>query len=194
MTSRQASTQALAVLAVVAAGFLWSCGGSHESPTAPVAVQTVQDAGDESGGVTSSGLRKITICHKGQTQKVALAALFAHLRHHDRLGACAAAAACPCFDAAGIAEMAAAYPSIVGACSKTDPYLLTLEFASPGGETGGSVGTFEARVGAGACTAISQDPETWEEMTTTLPVTQAQFKACKQAIIGSSYYSADCPR
>jgi hypothetical protein len=192
MTSRQASTQALAVLAVVAAGFLWSCGGSHESPTAPVAVQSVQDAGDEGGSVTSSGLRKVTICHKGQTQKVALVALFAHLRHHDRLGACAAAAACPCFDAAGIAEMAASYPSIASTCSKTDPYLLTLEFTSGG--TGGTVGTFEARVGAGECTAITVDPETWETITTTLPVTQAQFRACRQAITGSSYYPAGCPR
>jgi hypothetical protein len=192
MTSRQASTRALAVLAVVAAGGLWSCGGSHDSVTAPVAVQSVQDSADESGGVTASAVRKVTICHKGQTQKVALFALFAHLRHHDRLGACAAAAACPCFDTAGIAEMAASYPSIASTCSQTDPYLLTLQFVS--GETGSSVGTFEARVGAGVCTAITVDPVSWEAITTTLPVTQAQFKACKQAITGSSYYPAGCPK
>jgi hypothetical protein len=192
MTSRQASTQALAVLAVVAAGCLWSCGGSHESPAAPAAVQSIQDAGDESGSVTSSAMRKVTICHRGQTMKVALVALFGHLRHRDRLGACAAAAACPCFDSAGIAELAANYPSIAGSCSKTDPYLLTLQFVS--GETGTSVGTFEARVGVGSCTAITLDPESWEAITTTLPVTQAQFTACKQAIVGSSYYPAGCPR
>jgi hypothetical protein len=191
MTNRRASTPLVGVLAVVAAGFLWSCGGSHESLTAPVAVQSVQDMGEASGGVTSSGVRKITICHKGQTQKVGLLALFAHLRHHDRLGACAAAAACPCFDAAGLADMAAAgEPFTQSACSQTDPYSLTLVYDN--GQSSTEAGTFEARVGSGQCSTTTW--ETGEPVVTVANVTSAQFKACKQAITGSSYYPAGCPR
>jgi hypothetical protein len=190
MTSRQASTRALAVLAVVAAaGTLWSCGGSHESLTAPVAVQSVAP---EDGYVTASGAAKVTVCHQGKDLKIAAPAVAAHLRHGDRVGSCKAVSVCPCFTQEGIAAVGGSYTSVAGTCSMTDPYLLTLQFVSGGAGT--SVGTFEARVGSGMCFVSTLDPATGDVVASTLPVTSAQYTACKQAITGNSYYPAGCPR
>ena len=57
----------------------------------------------------------------------------------------------------------------------------------------GDLGYFEAIVGQGTCSTTTRDAD-GNELTTTLAVTSAQFDACKQAIIGSSYYPASCPR
>ena len=40
----------------------------------------------------------------------------------------------------------------------------------------------------------TQDLMTGNEVTITLPVTAAEFEACKQAIVGNTYYPATCPR
>jgi hypothetical protein len=204
MRSRRTSTAALAVLLAVAALGFWSCGGSYESPTAPAIVQesaaapdTTQNAGEnDEGNVTSSCRhRKITICHKGQTIKVSFFALFAHLRHGDRIGPCAPpAATCPCFTAEGLADVAAQCSAPpIASCG--DPYSINL-FCAPGGGGGtvGNLGYFEARLGTNTCSTTTQDPLTGNEVTTTLPVTDAQFEACRQAIVGSAYYPASCPR
>jgi hypothetical protein len=202
---RRTSATALAVVVVAALG-IWSCGGSGESPTAPVLVQEVespavpvaaQSTEEEGDGVTSScrQRRKITICHKGKTIQVSFLALFPHLRHGDRLGPCAPpVATCPCFTASGLADIAAQCP-VAPIASCGDPYSLNL-FCAPGGGGGtvGNLGYFEARLGAGTCSTTTQDPVTGNEVTTTLPVTSAQFEACKQAIVGSAYYPASCPR
>jgi hypothetical protein len=204
MRSRETSTAALAVMVVVAALGVWSCGGSYESPTAPVAIQesppapvAAQSTGEEGeASVTSSCRpRKITICHKGQTMQVSLPALFGHLRHHDRLGACApAAASCPCFTSAGLADVAAqcsAQP--IASCA--DPYSINLFCAAGGGGgTVGNLGLFEARLGTNTCSTTTQDLTTGNEVTTALSVTGAQFEACRQAIVGSAYYPATCPK
>jgi hypothetical protein len=191
-------------MVVVAALGVWSCGGSYESPTATAAIQesppapvATQSTGEEGeGNVTSSHRpRKITICHKGKTMKVSWAALFAHLRHGDRIGPCApAAATCPCFTSAGLADMAAqCSASPIASCG--DPYSINL-FCAPGGGGGtvGNLGYFEAKLGTNTCSTTTQDPLTGDEVTTTLAVTAAQFEACKQAIVGSAYYPASCPR
>jgi len=205
MRSRRTSTAALAVLVVAAALGVWSCGGSYESPTAAITVQedtaapvvAASTAAPDEGDVTASCRkpRKITICHKGQTMQVSLAALFGHLRHHDRLGACApAAASCPCFTSAGLADVAAqcsAQP--IASCA--DPYSINL-FCAPGGGGGtvGNLGYFEARLGTNTCSTTTQDPLTGNEVISTQSVTAAQFEACRQAIVGSAYYPASCPR
>ena len=204
MWSRRTSTATLAVMIVVAALGAWSCGGSYESPTAPAVVQeaarpaapVAAQAGDVAGDVTSSCRtpRKITICHKGETLQVSMAALFAHLRHHDRIGACApTVATCPCFTSAGLADIAAQCSAPpIASCGSA--YSINLFCASGGG--GGSVGNlgyFEAIVGAGTCSTTTQGAN-GDEVTTTLPVTTAQFNACKQAILGNPYYPASCPR
>jgi hypothetical protein len=194
------------MVAVAALG-VWSCGGSHESPTgpalvpdiatpaAPVAVQATGEEGE--GSLTSSCRppRKITICHKGQTMKVSFLALIAHLRHGDRLGPCTpSAATCPCYTVSGLADVAAQCSAApIASCG--DQYSLNL-FCAPGGGSGtvGNLGYFEARLGAGTCSTTTQDIATGSEVTTTLPVTAAQFEACRQAIVGSSYYPASCPR
>jgi hypothetical protein len=195
-------------LVVVAALGVWSCGGSNESPTAPALVPDIatpaapvaaQATGEEGeGSVTSSCRtpRKITICHKGQTLKVSLAALFAHLRHGDRIGPCAPpAASCPCFTSTGLADVAAQCSAAPIASCGGDPYSLNL-FCASGGGTGtvGNLGYFEALLGTNTCSTTTQDALTGEAVTTTLPVTAAQFEACKQAIVGSTYYPASCPR
>ena len=76
-----------------------------------------------------------------------------------------------------------------------DPYSINL-FCAPGGGGGtvGNLGHFEARLGTGTCSTTTQDLLTGNEVTTTLPVTAAQFEACQQAIVGSAYYPASCPR
>jgi hypothetical protein len=207
MRSRETSTAALAVMVVVAALGVWSCGGSYESPTAPALVQqtespaapvAAQATGDEvEGGVTSSCRkpRKITICHKGHTLQVSLAALFAHLRHGDRLGACTPpTVSCPCYTSAGLADVAAQCSAPpIASCG--DPYSINL-FCAPGGGGGtvGNLGLFEARLGTNTCSTTTQDPLSGSEVTTTLPVTAAQFEACRQAIVGSTYYPGSCPR
>jgi hypothetical protein len=127
--------------------------------------------------------------------QVAFIALIAHLRHGDRLGACApAAATCPCFTATGLAEVAAQCSATpIASCGTA--YSLNLFCAAGGG--GGSVGNlgyFEAKVGANTCGTTTQDPTSGNEITTTLPVTAAQFEACRKAIVESTYYPASCPR
>ena len=205
MRSRWTSVSALAVLAVVAAGGSWSCGGPYDSPTAPVAVQpespaatvAAQTNGEPGGsGVTSSCHRhNVTICHKGQTLQVSMLALIAHLRHHDRLGACEpAVATCPCFTSTGLADVASQC-DVAPIASCPEQYSINL-FCAPGGGGGtvGNLGLFEARLGTGTCSTTSQDLMTGEAVTTTLAVTSAQYAACKQAIVASSYYPASCPR
>jgi hypothetical protein len=205
MWSRRTSTAALAVIVVAALG-VWSCGGSYESPTGPALVPeatspaapvAAQAAGDEGASVTSSCRtpRKITICHKGQTLQVSMTALWAHLRHHDRIGACAPSpATCPCFTSSGLTDIAAQCSAApIASCGS--PYSINL-FCAPGGGGGtvGNLGYFEAIVDSGTCSTTTQDPVSGNEVTTTLPVTAAQFEACKQAIVGSAYYPASCPR
>ena len=188
MWSRRTSTAALAVVVVAALG-VWSCGGSSESPTAVVAMQS---GGDEDATVTASAAALITVCHKGKDLQVAAAALAGHLVHGDRLGSCAAV--CPCFTSTGLAEVAAQCATApIASCGV--PYSINL-FCAPGGGGGtvGNLGYFEARLGSGTCSTVTQDPLTGNEVTTTLPVTALQFEACKQAIIGSAYYPASCPR
>jgi len=200
MWSRRTSTAVLAVIVVAAAFGAWSCGGSNVSPTAPALVQEAASpaapaaqAGDEGGSVASSCRtpRKITICHKGQTMQVSLLALFAHLRHGDRIGACAPpVATCPCFTSAGLADIAAQCSAPpIASCGSA--YSINL-FCASGGSVG-SLGFFEAIVGSDTCSTTTQDAN-GNEVTNTLPVTAAQFDACKQAIIGNPYYPASCPR
>jgi hypothetical protein len=205
MRSRETSTAALAVLVVVAALGAWSCGGSYESPTAAITVQedtaapvvAASTAADGEGDVTASckKTKQVTICHKGTTMQVPPSALFGHLRHHDRLGACApAAASCPCFTSAGLADVAAQC-SVPPTASCADPYSISL-YCAPGGGSGtvGNLGLFEAKLGTGTCSTTAQDLMTGTDVTTTQPVTNAQFEACRQAIVGNAYYPASCPR
>jgi hypothetical protein len=186
MSSLRPSTAALAVVAVAALG-IWSCGGSHESPTAAPAIQS----GDESGAVSSSSVAQITVCHKDKDLHVAPAALAGHLGHGDRLGTCAAA--CPCFTSTGLGEVAAQCPvNPIASCGA--PYSINLFCAPGGGGTVGNLGYFEARLGTGTCSTTAQDPVTGNPITTTLPVTPEQFEACRQAIVQSAYYPATCPQ
>jgi hypothetical protein len=203
MWSGRISTAALAGIVVVAALGAWSCGGSGASPTAPALVQDVGSAATPAAASTagqddvsaSCRHRKVTICHKGQTLQVAFIAAIIHLRHGDRLGACQPpAASCPCFTASGLADVAAQCSATpIASCGTA--YSINL-FCAPGGGGGvvGNLGYFEAKVGTNTCSTTTQDPTTGDEVITTLPVTSKQFDACKQAIIGSAYYPASCPR
>jgi hypothetical protein len=186
----------VAALMVAATG-LWSCGGSVDGPTAPAplpeASAPAASVDEDAGGVSASHLRKITICHKGQTMKVGLAALLGHLRHRDRLGACSTTAACPCFTSEGLGDVAAQCSSTLNV-SCPQQYSLSLFCAPGGGGTVGNLGLFEARLGTGTCSTTTQDPMTGEPVTTTIPVTNAQFEACRKAIVGTPFYPASCPR
>ena len=200
MTNQHRWTPVVALLVMAAATGLWSCGGSAEGPTAPLPLPEASapaasvTADEATGGVSESHFRKITICHKGETLKVGLAALLGHLRHRDRLGACSAAAACPCFTSDGLGDVAdQCSASLTASCP--EQYSLSL-FCAPGGGGGtvGNLGLFEARLGTGTCSTTTQDLMTGEPVTTTMPVTTAQFEACKKAIVGTSFYPASCPR
>jgi hypothetical protein len=193
-------------MAVVAALGVWSCGGSHENPTAPVLVQetenpatpvAAQDAGDEGeGSVTSSCRhRKVTICYKGRTMKVSFLELFFYLRHRARLGPCAPpAATCPCFSAEGLAEVAQNCPVAPNAsCPST--YSISLYCApSGGGGTVSPLGYFEALLDSGTCSTVTLDPSGNEVVSPPQAVTPEQFQACRQAIVGNPYYPGSCPR
>ena len=197
--ARQPGRTSLAILlvAVSATGF-WSCGGSAEGPTSPIALSDSPAAavsGPVDGGVTASAKGKVTICHEGKNKQVPPSALGGHLGHGDRLGTCDSAdTACPCFTAAGLADVALQCSSSLSAsCPET--YSLSL-FCAPGGGGGtvGNLGLFEARLGTGTCSTTSQDLATGEPLTVTLDVTEAQFEACRQAIVGTAFYPASCPQ
>ncbi len=185
MRSRRTSTAALAVVVVAALG-IWSCGGPSESPTA---VTAIQSGGGEQGAVTASSVAQITLCHKGKDLQVAPSALGGHLGHGDRLGSCAEV--CPCFTSAGLAQVAAQC-SVPPIASCGSPYSINL-FCAPGSGTISNLGYFEARIGAGTCSTTTQDLMSGNEVTTTLPVTAAEFEACREAIVSSTYYPATCP-
>jgi hypothetical protein len=157
-------------------------------------VATLPGPADD-GGVTGSAKGRITICHEGRDKQVPPSALGGHLGHGDRLGTCAPPdTACPCFTAAGLADVAAQCPSSLSvSCPQT--YSISL-FCAPGGGGGtvGNLGLFEARLGTGTCSTTSQDLMTGNPVTVTLAVTEAQFEACRQAIVGTSSYPASCPR
>lgn len=199
MTRQQARTSRAILLVAVAATGLWSCGGSAEGPTSPVALVDTPAAavsGPVDGGVAASAKGKLTICHKGQSKQVPPSALSGHLGHGDRLGACAPEpdVACPCFTAAGLVDVAAQCSGSLNlSCPQT--YSLNL-FCAPGGGGGtvGNLGLFEARLGTGTCSTTSQDPMTGNPITDTKPVTEAQFEACRQAIVGIPFYPAGCPQ
>jgi hypothetical protein len=192
-------TRVAALLIVAAATGLWSCGGSAEGPTAPVALpqaltpEASATSDTDAGGVSESHFRKITICHKGQTTKVALPALLGHLRHKDRLGACTTAAACPCYTSEGLADVADQCSASISA-SCPQQYSLNMFCAAGGGGTVANLGLFEARLGSGTCSTTTQDVMTGEPVTTTMPVTTAQFEACRKAIVGTPFYPGGCPR
>lgn len=204
MTKQHGWTPVVALLVVAAATALWSCGGPVEGPTSPVALQegsapaaAVPGQGDD-GGVTASAVGKITICHKGKDKQVPPSALGGHMGHGDRLGTCATApdVACPCFTSGGLAEVAAQCSASLSA-SCPQQYSLSL-FCAPGGGGGtvGNLGLFEATLGTNTCSTTTQDLMTGEPVTETISVTPAQFEACRQAIVGSSFYPAPptCPR
>jgi hypothetical protein len=177
-----------AALAVAAGA--WSCGGSLPSPTAPAVLSA---GGEEGGGVEASAAHKITVCHKGKDLKVAAAALGGHLAHGDRLGSCTPAVACPCFTAAGIADVAAQCSgTLLASCPAT--YSVQL-FCAPSGGSGtiGNLGLFEARLGTDSCSTTFADSTTGNPVTVTLPVSPEQFEACRKAIVDSPVYPSSCP-
>jgi hypothetical protein len=198
MRRQHRPTWVAGLLMVAATTGLWSCGGSAEGPTAPVALPESPAASvptsEGTSGVSESHLRKITICHKGETLKVGLAALLSHLRHRDRLGACSTAVACPCFTSEGLNDVAAQCSASLYASCPQQFSLSLFCAAGGGGGTVGNLGLFEARLGSGTCSTTTQDVMTGEPVTTTLTVTTAQFEACKKAIVQTSFYPASCPR
>jgi hypothetical protein len=160
-----------------------------ESPPSAVAAQS-------RGSVTPLHRHPpLTICHKGQTLQVAMPALAGHLRHQDRLGACEpTTATCPCFTSSGLADVALQC-DVAPIASCPEQYSINL-FCAPsgGGGTVDNLGLFEARLGTGTCSTTTQDLMTGDTITATVAVTTAQYAACKQAIVGSRYYPASCPR
>lgn len=198
--ARQQGRTSLAILfvAVAATGF-WSCGGSAEGPTSPVGLLDSPAAavsGPIDGGVTASAKGKVTICHKGQSKQVPPSAVGGHLGHGDRLGSCAPTPVdCPCFSASGLADVAAQCSAASLSVTCPQQYSVNLVCA-PGGGTGtiGPLGLFEARLGAGTCSTRTPNPLSGGVDELTLAVTPAQFEACRQAIVGTSFYPASCPR
>ena len=195
---------AVGVVGLCAASML-SCGGpASESVTSP-SVATLTAPADEasaatsavteeSGGVTAD-CRKVNVCHKGQDLSVSLFALPAHLRHGDKLGRCRAAASCPCFSQEGIESLAATCS--VGLVAECDVQYSLQLFCSPV-PFSSNLGYFEAQVGRNTCVSITQDDLTGDLVRTERAVNNAQYRACKDAIVLSApYQSTDpgvCPR
>jgi hypothetical protein len=190
----RSSSIVLAVVVAATTGW-WSCGGPADGPTSPVlqaspALATAAVPGDD-GGVTASCV-KVTVCHRGKDLSVLKGEVDLHLKHGDRLGSCTAAVACPCFTATGIAQLA-------GQCTGTPvnscptQYSISLVCVGSGGGSTGPLGSFQATVGAGTCSTKLKDA-TGAFVTTVLPVSAAQYDACRQAIVGSAVYPASCPQ
>lgn len=183
---------AFVVLAAVAAATAWSCSGSPvmESPTAPVDVLAAADE----GSVSEAAAGKITVCHKGKDKLIPPSALAGHLVHHDTLGSCHTTT-CPCFSSTGIDSVAASCTLTVSAnCPGSTPYALQLSCSPGGSGSPTNLGLFEARVGGGQCSTTTEDILTGATIVVAMPVTAAEEQACRQAIVGSSYYPASCPR
>jgi hypothetical protein len=177
------------VLVVAGATGLWSCGGGANGPTAPVEKGRVPVAAvpgeDDDGGVTASAADKVAVCHKGREIEVPSQVIDVHLRHGDRLGSCAVA--CPCFTATQIEQLAA---QCTGTPHNTCPTLYSIDLFCIG-SSAGHLGTFAVAAEAGTCSTTLINT-TGEFVTTSLPVTQAEFEACRQAIVGSSPYPDSC--
>ena len=188
-------SSSVVLLVVAAAAGLWSCGGSVDGPTSPVlqegpALAAAVPGGGDDGGVTQSAPDKVTICHKGKDLSVSSNAISGHLGHGDRLGSCAAV--CPCFTATGIEQLAAQCSGTPRNSCPTQ-YSISLVCLGSGGGSTGPLGSFQATVGAGTCTNRLKDAS-GAFVTTVLPVTPAEYDACKQAIVSSSVYPASCPQ
>jgi len=200
MTSQRRWTSVASLLVVAAATGLWSCGGLLEGPTSPVALPlpegsapaaAVPGEGDD-GGVTASAADNITICHKGSDKQIPPSALGGHLGHGDRLGTCApTAAACPCFTSAGIDQVAAQCSS--GSLFTDCTQLYSISMFCVGSGSGANLGAFMAVLGSNSCSTQLRD-STGSYPEITLPVSPAEYEACKEAIIGASAYPATCPR
>jgi hypothetical protein len=184
MACRRTSAWTLAALAAVTAGTWWSCGGSPETVTAPVAVSS---AGEDSGGVTASAAAKVTICQNGKTLQVAQNALGALRAHGATLGSCAAPQ-CPCFTSTTIASVAATCPYNVSA---TCPRGYSIELSCTSPTSTSFWGTFE--VYTNTCSTTTLDSHTGDLIPKPLAVWPVEFEACRQAIVSSRYYPAGCP-
>jgi hypothetical protein len=241
MTSR--ATRLLTSLAAVpaAAFLLLSCGGPRDGVTGPSAVQPDGEAAgrpagaalasleldldvydgdvawsaDDPDGISASCRGKLLICHKRKkTLWVSHAALMAHLRHGDSMGACPAPppkpkptptpaptptptppapAQCPCFSRSDIEAAASQCGNLNASCPTT--FSLGL-FCAPGGSTGtvGNLGYWEAVAGQESCSRTIWDPLTGDPMVQTLPVDALELEACRAEITTSSPYPASCPR
>jgi hypothetical protein len=191
--ARVSSSAVLALGVVVVATGAWSCGGGVESPTAPAAV--VVAGGDEPGAVAESkSSPKVTICHKGMSVlTVAASALPAHLAHGDRVGTCAPdPVSCPCFSAAGIAQVAAL---CTGALHPSCPEQYSIQlWCSPVPSLDWNLGLFAAKLGTDTCSTASHDPLTGDEIFSETAITPAQYEACRQAIVTTPVYPTSCPR
>jgi hypothetical protein len=190
MACRRTSAWALAALAALAAGTWWSCGGSTQTVTAPIAVS---NAGDESGGVTAAAAAKVTVCQNGKTLQVAQSALSALRADGAILGSCAAPQ-CPCFTSATIASVAATCsgPNYVLDVWCVSGHQYSIQLSCAAGGVGVSMSRFEAVVGTDVCSTTSLD-SSWNEVTKSMAVWPVELEACQQAIISSRYYPTGCP-
>jgi hypothetical protein len=205
MRWRTGGTQALLVGAAgLCAVSMLSCGGPAgdgvTSPSVAALTASTDEAGavasavsDEAGGVTAdchNNNKKVVICHKGHNLSVSANALPAHLRHGDSLGQCSSAAQCPCFSQQGIEELAATCSAgLVAQCDVQ--YSLQL-YCSPG-PFSSNLGYFEAQVGKNTCVSITQDEVTGDLVRTERSVNNAQYNACKAALVSSSPYQSTSP-
>jgi hypothetical protein len=190
----------LAAMALVGCGLSGSDGITGPSTVSTASGASAPDTSE--GGVSQSKKQsesrsqKVTICHKGSSLSVSWSAVPAHLRHGDRLGECAPRPVdCPCFSQQGINDVSAVCAS--SNLSATCPVTYSLQlFCAPGGTGGvvGNLGYFAVTLDSGSCTTVSQDPVSGDEVVTTLAVTQAQYQACRQALVTSDPYPASCPQ
>jgi len=152
---------------------------------------------DDPEGLSASCRGKVLLCHKGRRSLwVPRWAVRGHQRHGDQLGKCDAPppqATCPCFSRSDIESAAAGCSNLNASCPAT--FSLGL-FCSPGGSGGtvGNLGYWEAVVGQDTCSWTEWDPLTGDAVTQTLPVTTAEFEACRSAITSSSPYPSSCPQ
>jgi len=208
-SARQMSRLIL-VAAVAAALTALSCGGGmQESVTGPTAIPEVEIAYDtgDTGGLTASCV-KSQVCHyadgKYNLLQVSRWAAIAHLAHHRRdrkpyaNGSCTTpppVATCPCFSAEDLAGLQGQCPAgLTLAVSCPVQYSVQAFCSAGGGAPRGNLGYFEAKVGAGYCQTTSTDPVSGDTVTVQKPVTNAEYGACKTALVGSPVYPASCPR
>ena len=181
-----------------------SCGGGERDNVAGPAPAQPPTASTDTGAVTESAQpQMVQVCHydatTGSVSDISLPekAVKGHLGHGDVLGACAPAA-CPCFEAADLAQTCGPGATLFPTCP--DPKFSFNAFCGDS-ECGqacppsSNLGLRQVNPTERSCRRDAWDPSTGDyNPVSATNLSGAEVAACKSLIVSSPYYPTSCPQ